>query len=78
MLKRRQNFSTASKENVFHANNEVKPANPYSEEARKWAIRSCIFHPRSSSDPNWNDPITLEQFITILYRFATVIGVVYK
>lgn len=53
-------------------------ASPYSEEARKWAVDNGLITGGSSEGFNgmWEDLITREQVVTLLYRFAQMMGVV--
>lgn len=54
-------------------------ANEYSEEARKWAVSNGLIKGSGvdvEGNPNnmWGDFLTREQFVTVLYRFAKLIG----
>lgn len=54
-------------------------SNAYSAEAREWAIQTGIVQGGGNTpegEPNymWEDPMTREQFVTVLYRFAKVMG----
>lgn len=54
-------------------------AGKYSEDARKWAIKNSIIQGNGvdqNGDPNymWDDILTRQQFITVLYRFAKLIN----
>lgn len=51
-------------------------ASPYSEEARKWAVDSGLIQGGSSGEFNgmWEDLMTREQLVTVLYRFAQMMG----
>ena len=51
----------------------------YSEEARKWAQEVGLITGNGTEidgEPNcmWEDVLTREQFATVLYRFAKIIG----
>lgn len=48
----------------------------YSAPAREWAISNGLIQGGSSADFNgmWEDYITREQFVTVLYRFAQMVG----
>lgn len=54
--------------------------NAYSEEARNWAIKNGLIAGSDQKLPNgetnymWADFLTREQFVTVLYRFAKLIG----
>ena len=51
-------------------------ASPYSEDARKWAVDSGLIKGSSSGEFNgmWEDLMTREQLVTVLYRFAKLMG----
>lgn len=51
-------------------------ASAYSEEARKWAVDNGIVLGKSSGEFNgmWEDMMTREQLVTVLYRFAQKFG----
>lgn len=54
-------------------------ASSYSEDARTWAVNSGLIQggtPDENGDPNymWEDSMTREQLVTVLYRFAQMIG----
>ena len=54
-------------------------ANEYSKEAREWALSTGLIKgsgENENGDPNamWGDFLTREQFVTVLYRFAKIIG----
>jgi len=53
-------------------------ASEYSEEAREWAVQQGIVKGGSSEEFNgmWEDVLTREQMVTIMYRFAQMIGLV--
>lgn len=56
-------------------------SNAYSEEARNWATSTGLIQGNGTTpdgQPNymWEDFLTREQFITVLYRFAKKLGVV--
>lgn len=48
----------------------------WSQEARSWAINNGLVQGGSTSGANymWEDVLTREQFITVLYRFAQLMG----
>ena len=48
----------------------------YSKDARDWAVKNGIITGNSSGSFNgmWEDFMTREQFVTVLYRFAKMIG----
>lgn len=50
----------------------------YSAEARKWAVENGIIAGGSDAGFNgmWQDVLTREQMVTVLYRFARLIGAV--
>lgn len=53
----------------------------YSEEARKWAVETGLIAGNGTEvngEPNymWEDILTREQFVTVLYRFAKLVGMV--
>lgn len=54
-------------------------ASKYSEEARQWATNSGLIAGNGTTidgQPNcmWADVLTREQFVTVLYRFAQMMG----
>ena len=51
-------------------------ASEYSEEARKWAVDSGLVVGGSTGEFNgmWEDLMTREQLVTVLYRFAQMMG----
>jgi len=51
-------------------------AGEYSKEARQWAVDNGIIHGGDTTQFNgmWQDMLTREQMVTVLYRFAQVIG----
>ena len=51
-------------------------ASDYSEAAREWAINNGIVQGGSTGEFNgmWEDVLTREQMVTVLYRFAQLIG----
>lgn len=51
-------------------------ASAYSEDARKWAVDSGLIQGGSSDEFNgmWEDLMTREQLVTVLYRFAQMVG----
>ena len=50
----------------------------YSEEARKWAVENGLVAGGSTEEFNgmWEDFLTREQLVTVLYRFAQKVGLV--
>lgn len=55
--------------------------NSYSEAARTWAVENGILqggNPLPDGSPNfmWQDMMTREQFVTVLYRFAETYGLI--
>jgi len=53
-------------------------ASSYSEEARKWAVDSGLVVGITTGEFNgmWEDLLTREQMVTVLYRFAKIAGLV--
>ena len=51
-------------------------ASGYSEEARQWAVDNGIIAGSSSTEFNgmWQDMLTREQMVVVLYRFAKLMG----
>ena len=51
-------------------------ASTYSNEARQWAIGTGLIKGGTEGTPTymWEDMMTREQFVTVLYRFAQMIG----
>lgn len=51
-------------------------ANNYSKEAREWAVNNGIVQGGSANEFNgmWEDVLTREQMVTLLYRFAKLVG----
>ena len=51
-------------------------AGEYSKEAREWAVKNGIIAGGSSTEFNgmWQDMLTREQMVTVLYRFAKLMG----
>jgi hypothetical protein len=51
-------------------------SNTYSEEARNWAVDTGLVAGGSSTEFNgmWQDFLTREQLVTVLYRFAKLMG----
>ncbi len=51
-------------------------ASTYSQEARDWAVQNNIIAGGSSKEFNgmWQDVLTREQMVTVLYRFAKLMG----
>ena len=54
-------------------------ASNYSKDAREWAVRTGIVQggtPGADGEPNylWEDVMTREQLVTVLYRFAVKTG----
>lgn len=48
----------------------------WSAEAREWAINTGLMQGGSTGEPNymWEDTMTREQLVTVLYRFAKMMG----
>lgn len=48
----------------------------YSAEAREWAVANGLIAGNNSAEFNgmWQDMLTREQFVTVLYRFAQLMG----
>lgn len=53
-------------------------ASAYSKEARDWAVKNGIIAGGSTHEFNgmWQDLLTREQMVTVLYRFAKLLGTV--
>ncbi len=54
-------------------------SSPWSEDARAWAVSNGLITGSGTlvdGEPNymWADILTREQFVTVLYRFAQLIG----
>jgi hypothetical protein len=51
-------------------------ASDYSAEARQWAVENGLVAGNSTTEFNgmWEDTLTREQFVTVLYRFAKLMG----
>lgn len=51
-------------------------ASAYSADARKWAVENGLIAGSSSKEFNgmWEDLVTREQMVTVLYRFAQMMG----
>ena len=51
-------------------------ASAYSEEAREWAVKNGIVSGGSTEEFNgmWQDILTREQMVTVLFRFAQLMG----
>ena len=49
-------------------------ASGYSEEAREWGINSGLFQGGGNDNYMWQDMVTREQLVTILHRFAKMMG----
>lgn len=52
-------------------------ASAYSQEARDWAVSSGLIQGGGSGDEfngMWEDVMTREQLVTVLYRFAQLLG----
>lgn len=69
-----QMFATAM--NSYRAGLQTNNAQSYSSEAREWAKKNGLIQGSSSGAFNgmWQDFLSREQFVTILYRFAKLIG----
>ena len=50
-------------------------ANSYSKEAREWAVRNGLVKGNNPDEFNgmWEDVLTREQLVTVLYRFAAML-----
>lgn len=46
----------------------------YSADAREWAVSSGLIQGGTDGTYMWEDQVTREQFVTVLYRFAQLIG----
>lgn len=65
--------------NEMRAELKDNDASQYSEEARKWAVNSGLIAGNGTTvngEPNcmWEDVLTREQLVTVLYRFAQMMG----
>lgn len=65
--------------NLYRDDLQDNDADEYSEEAREWALSTGLIKGSGkdeNGDPNamWGDFLTREQFVTVLYRFAKLIG----
>lgn len=65
--------------NLYRNELRNNDANEYSEEAREWAVSNGLIKGSGvdvKGNPNnmWGDFLTREQFVTVLYRFAKLIG----
>lgn len=51
-------------------------ASPFSEQARQWSVDNGLIAGSSATEFNgmWQDMLTREQFVTVLYRFAQLMG----
>lgn len=51
-------------------------SNQYSAEARQWAVKNGLVQGGDNKEFNgmWEDMLTREQLVTVLYRFAKLIG----
>ena len=49
-------------------------SSPYSEEARKWAVEKGLITGGGQAGYMWEDMMTREQMVTVLYRFAQLAG----
>lgn len=49
-------------------------SSPYSEEARKWAVEKGLITGGGQTGYMWEDMMTREQMVTVLYRFAQLAG----
>lgn len=67
-------FNTAL--TAFRSELQDNDASSYSEEARKWAKDNGIISGSSTETFNgmWGDFLTREQMVTVLYRFAKLMG----
>lgn len=46
----------------------------WSAEAREWAVSSGLIQGSGSDNYMWEDLLTREQMVTLLYRFAQMMG----
>ena len=62
--------------NQFRAQLQHNDSSGYSEEARNWAVENGLVNGNDADKFNgmWEDFLTREQFITVLYRFAKLMG----
>lgn len=60
----------------FRAELQDNDSSKYSKEAREWAVETGLIGGGDSSEFNgmWEDFLTREQLVTVLYRFAKMIG----
>lgn len=60
----------------YRATLQDNDSNEYSKEAREWATEAGLIQGNSTGEFNgmWEDFMTREQFVTVLYRFAKSIG----
>ena len=51
-------------------------ASQYSEQARQWAVDNGLIAGNNATEFNgmWQDMLTREQFVTVLFRFAQLMG----
>ena len=68
-------FQSLMKE--YRATLQDNDASSYSEEARAWAVDNGIIQGSSTEEFNgmWEDFLTREQMVTVLYRFAKLVGI---
>jgi len=62
--------------NQFRNELRDNDSSQYSEEAREWAKNNGLISGNSGTEFNgmWEDFLTREQFVTVLYRFAQILG----
>lgn len=53
-------------------------SSPYSESARRWAVEKGLITGGGQADYMWEDLMTREQMVTVLYRFASLAGLLEK
>ena len=61
---------------TFRSELQDNDASQYSEEAREWARKNGLIAGGSSDEFNgmWEDLMTREQFVAVMYRFAKLMG----
>ena len=70
-----ETFQSLMKE--YRATLQDNDASSYSEDARTWAVDNGIIQGSSTEEFNgmWEDFLTREQMVTVLYRFAKLVGI---
>ncbi len=66
--------------NEMRKEQQDNDAGEWSEEARQWAVSTGLIQggtPLYNGEPNylWEDVLSREQMVTLLYRFAKMVGV---